>query len=603
VKALGALAAAALVASCGQKTVFRLSSDENNPYALAETLARRELPTAPTPVNVARTPRLFAVAAGQGPARTLVAYDLASGNVIWKADADVQSRIAVGGDFIVAYEGKQLVARDQTRGAPRWRSTVPGTFIGAAADRERAYVVYKDGAKWWLAGYSGDRGEELWRADGAGQLGAPAAHGGVVYVPFLMQWLSIVDGKTGEQLTRIRGIDEQISMLRVTSTVAYFGSKLGIFQLDTRSSSGKRLEATYGKVTIPPQLEGTTFGRDAYDPVQLAYTALDRKRVLWTTSSQPITAGPMRLIGDTYAIHYFRFVLGFSTTGELRWAYSHPRVELVASDHTGHVIAGVSSTGDVVAIEPETGAVRARKSLGTTGPVLGATFDADGWSPAGPAEPIETVAALVAIARDPDARFDRVKELAVASLAKLQGPGVTEQLLVVLADARAPQRLKDLVVELLVQRRDPAALPVLTAQLAVKTDYLAQTEPEALGAVAKTIAGLAGVPVDPGAAAPVLVALQGHLDAGTTPTPDLVHVIAAMAAIGGGAERPALSSHLLLYHADDDLGGDAAWAKAIVAALDHRDAPGERELLRQVGADPRTQPVLASAIKDALGAD
>ncbi|MBA2541743.1 MAG: hypothetical protein H0V17_19020, partial [Deltaproteobacteria bacterium] len=256
--------------------------------------------------------------------------------------------------------------------------------------------------------------------------------------------------------------------------------------------------------------------------------------------------------------------------------------------------------GDIVAIDPQTGAVRGRKSLGTTSPVLGATFDADGWAPTGQAEPIETVSALVSIARDRDARFDRVKELAVGALSKLPGPEVTSQLLAVLADNRAPQKLKDTVVELLMTRRDPSSLPVLTQQLAVHSNYLTQTEPEALGAVAKAIAGLGGMTLDGAHVSGALAALQSHLDAPTTAVPDLIQVIAAMASIGGGAERLALSSHLLLYHAEDEIGGDVSWAKAVVVGVGAK-GPGEREMLRQVAADPRTRPAVTDAIRDLLG--
>jgi hypothetical protein len=310
----------------------------------------------------------------------------------------------------------------------------------------------------------------------------------------------------------------------------------------------------------------------------------------------------MLLSGDGYAIHYFRYVLGYDRSGELRWAYNHPRVELVASEHTGGAIAAISASGDIVAIDPQTGAVRARKRLGVPAQVLGATFDADGWAPAEASEPVATAAALAAIARDPDARFDRVKELAAIALAKQPGGDVTRELLGVLADGRASQRLKDVVVELLVERRDPASLPALTERLAVRTDFLAGTQPESLGAVAKAIAGLGGKPLDAGHASAALAALQAHLDAPATPAADLAQVIAAMAAVGGGAERLALGSHLLLYHADE-LGGDPAWQRAIVTALARKGGPGERELLRWVAADPRTPPALATAIRDTLSGD
>src|SRR5262249_45390048 len=141
------------------------------------------------------------------------------------------------------------------------------------------------------------------------------------------------------------------------------------------------------------------------------------------------------------------------------------------------------------------------------------------------------------------------------------------------------------------------AVPALVAQLGAHTDFIAKTEPEALGPVAKAIGGLGEV--DPKQRAAALAALQYHLDAATTPIPDLVAVIDAMAAIGGGSERAALASHLLLYHADDEVGGSPSWAKAIVLAL-AKGGPGERELLRYVAADPRTKPNLTSAIHDAV---
>ena len=594
-----------VLAACGPKAVFRLSSDENNSFELGRTLDKRKLPPAPTPVNAAGKPRVFAVTAGSGPNKTIISYDIASGNVMWKADADVRSRIVVGGDVIVALEGKQVVARDQGTGQPRWRADAKGTFIGAAADRERVYVVYKDGSSGLLVGYHGGNGNQLWQSAAAGELGAPAAQAGLVYVPFLRQWLSVVDGGSGSQITRIRGIDQEITTLRVTSRNAYYGSKLGMFELDKRSASGKRNEATYAAVKLPAQLEGTTYGRDGYDSVQGMYTAAERKRVLWLSISShppargPVESGPMKLDGDGYVVHYFRFLFGFGQDGGMRWAYSHPRVELVASDHTGHAIVALSTAGELVALDPRTGSLRAKLSLGTTTPVLGATFDAEGWAPTNANEEVETVAALVSIARDRDSRFDRVKELAVQTLAKLPGGEVTQELLAVLADNRQPMKLKDAVVDLLVARRDPASLPVLTKQLTVFTDYIAGTEPTALAPVAKAIAGLGDIKLDPAQATATLAALQRHLDAPATDTSELVHVIAAMVTVGKGAERPALVSHFLLYRVDDDLGADAAWQKAIIGALANA-GPGEREALRYAAADPRTKPTLAAAIRDVV---
>ncbi|HSD86731.1 MAG TPA: PQQ-binding-like beta-propeller repeat protein [Kofleriaceae bacterium] len=595
--------AAALVAACGPKTMFRLSSEDhdNDRAALAKALAARQLPEQPAPQNSARQPRVFVVEAGTP--KTIVAYDLAASAVLWQQPADVQSRIWIGGDFIVELEGKQLVARDQKTGAARWKMGLPGSFIGATADRERAYMVWREGTDqkptWYLAAYDATSGKELWHHNAEGALGAPVAHAGVVYSPFLTQWLAILDGKTGVQLARLRGIDEQISVIRATSRDAYFGSKQGVFLLDMRAASGKKTDATYGQAKIPPQLDRTSYGPDVYDPAQLGYSAADRAHVLWTAA--PTDEGPMKFVGDTYAVHYFRYIFGFKLDGELAWAYSQPRVELVSSDTTGAAIVAISQNGEIVALDPKTGAVHARKSLGTTAPVLGATFDADGWNPIGDSgDKVETVAALVQIARDRDARFDRVKELAVNALARMPGADVTKELLTLLQDKRAPAKLKDTVVDMLGQRKDPASLPVLTAQLADHDDYLAKTNADMLTPVAKAIASLGGTRLDPAAIGPALTALQAHLEDPATSPADLGGVITAMAAIGGGKERLVLGSHLLLYHCDEELGSDPVWEKAIVAALASKAGPMERELLRQVAADPRTQPGLTQAIKESL---
>ena len=592
------LALLALIAACGGNAVFHLTAADNDRDALSAALAQRQLPSEASPVNTAHVPRVFVLEAGAGPKNTIVAYDLAASAILWKQDADVQSRIWIGGNFVVELEAKQLVARDQQTGAVKWTTSVPGEFVGASADGDRAYLVWKEDAHtWWLAAYDGTSGKQLWKADADGVLGAPAAHGGVVYAPYNAQWLSIIDGKTGKPLARIRGIDEQISVVRTTSRAAYYGSKQGVFELDAKSSSGTRVNSSYAHVLVPAQPDHTTYGRDAYDPVQLAYTAADRSRILYSTTDG------MKLADDGYAVHYFRYVFGFDLKGALTWAYSNPRVELVASEDSGRAILAMSLTGELVALDPKNGGVRLQKNIGTTAPVLGATFDADGWSPPAQGERVETVPALVSIARDHDARFDRVKELAVQVLAQRPGGEVTKELLGVLADARAPQKLKDVVVDLLVARKDPASLSVLAEQLATHDDFLLQTTPLALGPVARAIAGLGGAKLDPAKVATTLAALQSHLEAPTTQVADLVFVIDAMAAIGGGKERPALGSHLLLYHADDDLGTDVAWGKAIVVALETHGGPGERELLRQVAADPRTKPDLVAVIRDALALD
>lgn len=597
-RALLLACALAGAAGCAGKT-FRFSQTDNDRGELAAALAHRELPAAPAPINAAHDPRAFVAVGGPHPA--IVAFDLATAKPLWRQPAQLQSRIAVGGAFVVALESHALVARAQATGAPLWHAPVDGAFVGVAADRDRVYLVSASGGNGQLTALDGATGKPLWHAAADGTLGAPAANGVVVYVPYYSQWLAILDGATGAQLARVRGLDGQIPMLFATSREAYYGSPQGVFRLDEQSAAGTRTGATYRTATIPRELEHTLYGPDAYDPVQATYSADDRARVLWSG-----------VLGDAgYAVHYFRFVFGFDPQGALVWAYSHPRTELVASADTGPAIVAVSQSGDVVALDARTGELRLDAKLGTTDPVVGATFDADGWAPtatppAGAPTAVHapsTTGALVEIVRDRDARFDRVKELALRALADQPGGEVTKALLGVLADPRQPGRLADDVVALLAARKDPTSLPALTAQLQPHVDYIAKSSPLALGAVAKAIAALGDVAVDPAAAQAAQAALEAQLDDPATPPDDLASIIGALAAIGHGNERAALSAHLLLYHCDAELGADPLWTKAIAAGVARHAGPAERALLHAVAADPRTPSPLADAVREALTAD
>jgi outer membrane protein assembly factor BamB len=588
----------AVLAGCGGKAAFNLTAGDNDPALLGKALGRRQLPSKAQPLGGA--PRVYAVVAGKP--RKIVAFDLASGKALWTVDADAQSRIAVGGDYVAALEGTEIVAREATTGAVRWKKPVGGAFVGVAADAKGVYVVRReDGTTrptWWLTALDARSGSQKWSADAAGQLGQPVAHGGLVLSPFLTQWLSIVDADTGVSLTRIRGIEAQISFVRATSDGAWFGSAQGVFRLDDRAASGTKAGSTFGKVELPKQVADATYGVDAFDPVQAAYTASDRRRILWRA---PATGGDKIAFDTGVAVHYFRFVFGFSATGQMQWAYSHPRVELVASDHLGNVIAAVSAGGDVVALDPATGALRGKQSIGASGQVLGATFDADGWAPSGAGDPPATVAALVAIARDRDARFDKVKELAVVALSKLSGANVTADLLTILDDDRASQKLKDAVVDVLISRKDPSGAPALAAALvAQRTDWIDGKTAQNVGAIAKVVASLDRNKIDEAVRAELVAALIQHLDAPDTELADVIAVARALVVVGSVEGAAALRTHLMIYRGDSELAGSLDWRKAVVDGLVARNSPIDLETVRFVSTDPHTDPELAGHARDAI---
>ncbi len=598
--------AALLAVGCGGTQTFGLTSDDNNRQALGQALAMRKVAAKPGPENSTGKPMLFAVLSGKQ--RKLIAFDLAAGKAAWTVDADVQSRVAIGGDFVVAREGTQLVARSISDGAVRWKHAISGDMVGATADSERAFLVtaHTTGTKpfWRIAALSGGSGSELWSEDAPGQLGAPEAQGGIVMSPFLTQWLSLLDARTGAPITRIRGIDEEIGFVRTTSDGAWFGSKSGVFRLDERAASGQRADASYGSVPLPKQLGKARWGADSFDPVQAGYSASDRTRILWRTPAKG-GDGPLQFQDGGVAVHYFRFLFGYNVKGEMQWAYSHPRVELVASEHLGSVLGAVSARGELIAIDPATGVVKWSGSLGADGgaQVLGATFDADGWNPQGEVTgEAGTLAALVAIARDRDARFAEVKELAVAALASLPGREISTALLAMVQDERTPPKLRETAVEALVARRDAGALDAYATALAIRWDFIQGTRPVAVGEIARVIAGLGGSELDGEDRKQAVAALIIQLESPQTGNPELTEIVRALAAIGGGAELPALRRQLLAYRADPSFAGDTKLVKALVDALLAHGGAEDRETLVFVAEDPRTDDAVAAYARTALTA-
>jgi len=596
------LIAAIAAAACGGSGAFTLTSDDNNPQRLKAAFAVAKPPPAGKPINATGHPLMFAVASGGAEKRALVAYDLAAKKELWRVASDVSSKVAVGGEFVAYREGdKTLVGRDLRTGKELWKTSLGGDFLGVAADGERAYYVVaeKSGAKpiWWLIGVDGRSGSELWRADAPGQLGAPAARGGLVFSPFLKQWLAILDGRTGQQITRIRGLDQEISFARTTSDNVYFGSRAGVFLLDERAASGQKAQSTFGAANLPKEFVQPAYYWDAFDPVQAGYSAYDRNRILWRGGAQ---GDQLAFAGGLVVLHTYRFFFGFDpATSELRWAYNHPRVDVVASAHTGNAIAFVSMLGEVGALDPTTGRRTFEAKL--EGRITGASFDADGWKPA---EEIaggeDTMAALMSIARDRDARFNVVKRFAVAALEQLQGSGVAGDLLTLIQDPRTPPNIYEKAVEVFIARKDAGGLGQMVEALAVDYDYIADTRPRAVGVVARAMANLGGVELDPALRGRAVEGLIRHLWAPETPLEDLGDVVRALGVMGGGSEIQPLRRFLVLYRADPEFSSQSSALAAAVDVLLAGGGPAERELVAWAAAEPRTQEAVAAYARRAL---
>jgi outer membrane protein assembly factor BamB len=570
------LAVVGAVAHAGEAT-FSAHARDNNVEDLRRALAKSRPPTK------AQAAVAYLVALGKAPnQRELVALDLRSGSVLWRASDDIRSRVFAGGGLVVHRQGADaLVARSPSKGDPLFTVKLPANekLVGVSADDEHLfYVMQANEGQRVSTVVAVDRGgREEWRKPAQGSLGAPAARNGVVAVPFRYQNVSLLDGKTGAELARVRNTDEQITFVRALEEGFYFGGGRGVYALDEKSASGTRGGSTFLEAKLGSDQVRPFYYFDGYQPAQTDYSAFDRNRVLWRASGGAFRDGLV-------VLHSYRYFFAFDAAkGRMRWAYAHPRVDIVSAEAVGPSIVFATGDGVVGAVDARTGAVTASHKTGLR--LLGATFDAEGFAPAGVAgkevDTAELSKALAQIVWDPDARFTAVKVFAVDTLGDLAGPEASGALLkIVLAQKGVPPAVQKKAGDELVARKDKEALPLYLEALKTRYDFLTDKNPAGIDVLARVVTAL-----DAKQAAPDLAA---HLLEPSTPQPALKELVAALTHLGGKDAVRGLRELLLTYRADPAFLADPTPLNLAAEGLLRIGGPNERRTVQFVAGDKRT---------------
>lgn len=421
----------------------------------------------------------------------------------------------------------------------------------------------------------------------SGDVGAPAARGGLVAVPVQSQYVTLLDGKSGDQLAQVLSSEEAATFVRALPEGLFFGSH-GVFRLSPATAAGSRKSDGYGHATLPPFVR-PVYWFDLYRPEQGDYSALDRNRILWRMTPD----GAARFRDDLTFVHNYRFFFGFDArTGALRWAYNHPVSEAVASADVGDAIAFVTADGDVGALDTRTG--RRLYAARLPGEVVrGATFDAEGWTPAGKATTTPSLSeTLSTIVWDPDRRFWDVKMFAIEELARQPGREVTDQLLKITEQEGLPPAVYQKAGEALVARKDATSGDLLAHALEAHADYADGRTAPAVEILARAAGAMKAT-----AAVPALIA---HLRRPETSPAAATQIARALAAIGGTDALPALRDFVTMYRADPIYDGDPAPLVAASEAMLTLGGPAERELLLYLAEEPRTVEPLRVHLRRAL---
>ncbi|HEY2903704.1 MAG TPA: PQQ-binding-like beta-propeller repeat protein [Polyangia bacterium] len=590
----------AVAASAGCATTE--SNDRaGNPADVTSALARSR-PAAPGPVNRTGHALAFVALNGVGGAR-LAAFDLVTKSELWNQPAELAGRVEVGGDVIVhARRGGGVVGRDLTSGSVLWERPLAADehLLGYAVDDALVVLAIQVGGAEPHSGHAAVLGLEArsggqrWQRDfTSGNVGAPAARGGLVAVLVQTQYVTLLDGKDGTILAQVLSNQEAATFVRALPEGFVFGSR-GVFLVESSTASGSRQSPGYVQATLP-RFVRPFYHYDMYRPEQSDYSAIDRNRILWRLAPDGDKA---RFRSGMVAVHNYRFFFGLdASNGELRWAYNQPRVDAVSSDHTGGAIVYVTTEGDFVALDAVSGQkVYSARLPGSSLMVRGATFDAEGFSPggggAGAAEATTLAGVLSSIVWDPDRRFSDVKVFAIEQMAKLPGSAVTADLLKVGQKEGLPADAYQKAADALVQRRDDSATELYIAALKVHTDYAEDRHAQSVGTLAHAAAVMKARPLAP--------ALIDHLRLPDTDPPTAAEISRALAAMGATEGLPALRAFLSLYRADPSYEGDPAPLASVAEAILTLGGATDRPLLTTMADDPLTLEPLRLALKREL---
>lgn len=541
--------------------------------------------------------------------KTLYGYDLSTGRLVFATPADVRSRF-VSTDGVLAHrEGTaEIVLRDAKSGTVRARVALAEgeTLAGMAGDGGRIYYVTRVQAD-QKKGETGNRsfvtaldgnGTRLWRVPAPGTVGAPAATGGLLAVPFRYQELVVLDGQNGQELTRIRQKDEQIGFVRATPTGFFYGvGDKGLAMLSESSVKAEKKTIAYAEPKLGDRVR-VFLSWDAYRPEQTQFSAFDRNRLLWDAVP---TGDKLDFTDGQAVLHSYRFFFDTETQGgRVRWAYAHPRQNIMSSELSPDSVLFVAQDGELGALDRKSGTrvFAGRLELKPGQQVLGATFDTGGGKAqlasagyeAKPLPPVLDV--LHSIVFDKDSSFISVKLFAVQTLGSLPGREAAAELLRIVTAEGLPAQLAKAAGEVLVARRDADTADLLLAALKQNYDFLEDRRARGIDILARVAAAVAAKETVP--------ALAERLLDPNTPAAALKDIVAALTDLGGVGSSRALRDLLLLYRADVSFANDLDPLRKAGEGLVKIEGEAGRRTLLYVSLEPRTMPALSNHFRKLL---
>lgn len=497
----------------------------------------------------------------------------------WQSVRSFVARPVIAGNVVVGLERGALLALDARTGQPLWSLPVAQrhllgagddaalTAVGlAASDEHEAELVVVD-----------RQGKVALRLTAPPAMGAPGVLGGLVFLPWGNQYVSVLDPNAQREVGR--------ALLRVqVSTVQPFGGRLwfgerAMVRFDDKIGGASRGAATLARLPEVDLPGNPTWFPERAAPAPLAATGRDAIRIY----ARPGEEGGFD--ADRYAASYRRLLLGAdAASGELRFVQVLPAVALGGAAVEGGFVL-CAEDGSVHLLE-SAGGTASGFSFGT--PLQACVVSAgDFVMPRGAASASlpEQLGKAVALG---DADLVPAQRYLMRALAASADPKVTQVLIALAMDGRTPPSLIDETRRLLSQRRNGA--DAMIAALSREVDFLSDvTRPPPVGPLADALAALG----DP-RAAPLLAR---HLNDPVHSTGDLARVSHALFTLATSAEYEPLRTFFALYRATAEDDSMVAAVLDVARALQRIGGAPAAQLIARALQDPLTVPAIKSGLE------
>ncbi|MBI5488520.1 MAG: PQQ-binding-like beta-propeller repeat protein [Deltaproteobacteria bacterium] len=591
-----ALAAALLVPAAGCEelfggiaapTVFGNLFADNVEADVAKVVARFPAPSAvQAPANQFGRPLIAGIRYGTPG---VFVYDPAAAAMLWTKDMPVASRPTLTDRAVIVQSGTEVVSLRLADGSEMWRVDTEGmSFFGVAYDEKYVYIstgvsVSHVGR---LLAVNADSGWTAFKFQTSKLFGRPAALGGLLFVPWDRQDITVIDRETQDEIARVRTEDDVINFVAAGPLGVFYGSR-GLYRFDGKSWAGTKTGSTYYEPPIAGIPGNPELWADSFGEATGGRNAREKIRYFIAPAFDPAGSGATLEHNAVYLL-YFRFVVSYdATTGAMRWIYRHTEdIEAISVEPSGVFL--LDSPGSLVRLSPQVGQPDWQASLGVE--VASAAYDIVGFNPPPAAtQPMQSMRfQLLQVILDQDNRLLPFRQYAIGELAKLDDPEVTRDILDVYAQRTSPQALKDSARAALASRSHGAEH--LVGALDTHTDYLMNTQAPPMGVVAQALVAMG--------ARQAVTGLVAHLLDPETPIEDLQEVAQALVELGDASLISTFESYLTLYHADSAFAQNTNALNALADGLLKYGGDPERHFLDNLISSGHTLPGLKLHIED-----